>query len=83
MRHNEVRDITASLLSEVCHGVTTEPHLQSLSGEIMSHRTAITNGQMVLIWILLFMVSGEAGLRKHFWMSGCSTLALNRIGTVL
>jgi hypothetical protein len=43
VRHNEVRDITASLLSEVCHGVTTEPHLQSLSGEIMSHRTAITN----------------------------------------
>ena len=43
VRHNEVRDITASLLSEVCHGVATEPHLQSLSGEIMSHRTAITN----------------------------------------
>lgn len=27
IRHNEVRDITASLLSEVCHGVTIEPHL--------------------------------------------------------
>ena len=43
VRHNEVRDITASLLSEVCHGVTTEPHLQSLSGETMSHRSAITD----------------------------------------
>ena len=42
MRHNEVRDITASLLIEVCHGVTTEPHLQSLSGETLSHRSAIT-----------------------------------------
>ena len=29
IRHNEVRDITASLLTEVCHGVTIEPHLQS------------------------------------------------------
>ena len=42
VRHNEVRDITASLLTEVCHGVTTEPHLQSLSGETLSHRSAIT-----------------------------------------
>ncbi len=28
IRHNEVRDITASLLSEVCHNVSIEPHLQ-------------------------------------------------------
>ena len=39
MRHN---DITATLLTEVCHGVTTEPHLQPLSGESLSHRLAIT-----------------------------------------
>ena len=42
MRHNEVRNVTASLLTEVCHGVSTEPHLQSLSGESMSHRSANT-----------------------------------------
>ena len=42
VRHNEVRDITATLLTEVCHGVTTEPHLQPLSGESLSHRSAIT-----------------------------------------
>ena len=28
---NEVRDLTAFLLTEVCHGVSTEPHLQTLS----------------------------------------------------
>ena len=33
-------DITATLLSEVCHGVAVEPHLQQLSGEEMEHRTA-------------------------------------------
>ena len=38
--HNEVRDITASLLSEVCHGVSIEPHLQPLSGETMAHNSA-------------------------------------------
>ncbi len=42
VRHNEVRDITVSLLSEVCHGVSKEPHLQYLSGETMSHRSANT-----------------------------------------
>ena len=41
VRHNEVRDFTASLLSEVCHGVTIEPYLQPLSGETLSHRSAI------------------------------------------
>ncbi len=25
IRHNEIRDITASLLTEVCHNVATEP----------------------------------------------------------
>ena len=43
IRHNEVRDITASLLSEVCHGVTIEPHLQPLTGEVMQHKSAITD----------------------------------------
>ena len=42
VRHNEVRDITATRLTEVCHGVTIEPHLQPLSGESLSHRSAIT-----------------------------------------
>ena len=31
IRHNEIRDITADLLSEVCHNVGTEPGLQHVS----------------------------------------------------
>ena len=42
VRHNKVRDITATLLTEVCHGVTIEPYLQPLSGESLAHRSAIT-----------------------------------------
>ena len=42
IRHNKLRDVTASLLSEVCHNVATEPRLQPLNGESMTHRTAIT-----------------------------------------
>ena len=42
MRDKEVRDITATLLTEVCHGVTIEPHLELLAGESLSHHSAIT-----------------------------------------
>ncbi len=32
-RHNEIRDFTVHVLSEVCHSVSIEPHLQPISGE--------------------------------------------------
>ena len=40
IRHNDIRDLTAELMSEVCHDVSTEPPLQPLSGESLSLRTA-------------------------------------------
>ena len=40
--HNELRDVTASLLTEVCHNVAIEPQLQPLSGETLTLRSAIT-----------------------------------------
>ena len=40
IRHNELRDITAELLSEVCHNVGTEPSLQPITDEHLIHRTA-------------------------------------------
>ena len=33
IRHNEIQDLTASLLSEVCHEVEVEPHLQPVTDE--------------------------------------------------
>ena len=35
-RHNELRDFTASLLTEVCHNVAIEPMLQPLRGDLSS-----------------------------------------------
>uniref|UniRef100_A0A1X7TEM9 Uncharacterized protein n=1 Tax=Amphimedon queenslandica TaxID=400682 RepID=A0A1X7TEM9_AMPQE len=32
IRHNELRDITADLLTEVCHNVLIEPPLQPITG---------------------------------------------------
>ena len=43
IRHNEIRDLTASLLSEVCHNVVIEPHLQPLNGEGFQHKSANTD----------------------------------------
>ena len=39
-RHNEIRDLTASLISEVCSDVEVEPRLQPLSGEQFLHASA-------------------------------------------
>ena len=40
IRHNELRDITATLLTEVCHSVGTKPGLQPLPGELLKHKIA-------------------------------------------
>ena len=38
-RHNKIRDFTASVLTEVCHDVCTEPPLQELAGEPLPYAT--------------------------------------------
>ena len=48
LRHNEIRDLTAKLLSEVCHCVATDPPLQPLSGETFSYRSAIVDAEECL-----------------------------------
>ena len=40
--HNEIRDITANLLTEVCLDVQVEPNLQEVTREVLSRRSAIT-----------------------------------------
>ena len=42
IRHNEIRDLTANLLSEVCNDVCIEPHLQPITGEHLSGASANT-----------------------------------------
>ena len=42
LRHNEIRDITAQLMSEVCPNVATEPVLQPVTNECFFHRSADT-----------------------------------------
>ena len=39
-RHNEIRDLAADWLSEICTDVEKEPQLQPLNGEVILPRTA-------------------------------------------
>ena len=41
LRHNEIRDITAQLMAEVCPNVSTEPTLQPVTNERFFHRSHI------------------------------------------
>lgn len=43
MRHNEVRDITANLMAEVCHDVCIEPTLQPVTDERLLGASVITD----------------------------------------
>ena len=55
LRHNEIRDLTAYLLAEVCHDVGIEPNLQPLTGEVLSEPSSI----------------GQYGARLDIAASGC------------
>ena len=79
IRHNEVRDLTASLLTEVCHDVRVEPDLQPVTGEMMTGSTSNTNdGARLDIAVNGFWVGD---LKKPTWMSECSTLMPRPTGT--
>jgi len=43
MRHNEVRDLTANLMTEECHDVCIEPTMKPVTGECCSGASAITD----------------------------------------
>ena len=49
IRHNEVRDLTADLLTEVCHDVEIEPKMQELTGV---HKGTGVLGEQVAMCIL-------------------------------
>ena len=40
IRHKEIRNLTATLLTKVCHEVTTEPELQPVTNEVLTGSTA-------------------------------------------
>ena len=45
IRYNDLRDLTANLVIDVCKDVDTEPQLIPVMGETISNRTANTNNE--------------------------------------
>ena len=39
IRHNQIRDIIATLLNKICNNVQIEPQIESLSGENFDSKT--------------------------------------------
>ena len=72
IRHNELRDITAELLSEVCHNVGTEPPLQPITDEYLIGQLT---GKMVPGLMLQRRVFGRVTDNAHFSAYGFSTLS--------
>ena len=71
IRHNELRDLTAHLLTEVCHDVKTEPDLQPLTGKTLNHTSAnssdgarldiAVNGFFFFFFFFFFFWGGGGG----------------------
>ncbi|KAG0720148.1 hypothetical protein GWK47_049053 [Chionoecetes opilio] len=70
IRHDEVRDLTASMLREVCQDVSTEPTLLPLMGNSCGTGQPIL--PLRLAWTSVLGDSGPEG-SGPFWTSGSST----------
>ena len=60
LRHTHIRNITASLLTEVCKVVRVEPFLQQLTGESLQNQTARGNKDRLDICARGFWEAGQA-----------------------
>jgi len=73
VRHNDIRDLTAKLLTQVCHDVKLEPALQPLTGEIFAQKSATTDDEArVDISARGFWVRGQVAF---FYVRAFSPLA--------
>ena len=66
--HNQIRDITATLLTEVCHDVQVEPDLQEVTLEEMRNKTA--NTEPGPDWTLQLTGFGVEGTNALMLMEG-------------
>lgn len=58
-RHNEVRNMTAKYLREVCHDVAVEPILEDLNGEVLPRSSNQSNDARVDVSARGFWVAGQ------------------------
>ena len=82
IRHDDIRDLTARLLTEVCPNVAVEPELQPLMGETLSYRTSnYEDGARLVSQHKGFGVTGT--VTEPSLMCVCSTLLRPAIAGLL
>ena len=64
--HNDICDLTSSLLLEVCHDIKVKPPLQPLTSEACS--TGLQFAMTMLIWTSGRQASGVFVISRHFLM---------------
>ena len=62
-RHDQMRDLFAGLLDEVCYGVQTEPQLEPISGEVLPPSSNLQDEAR--LDIVAILVSGKS-MRRHY-----------------
>ena len=81
IRYDDIRDLTARLLTEVCPNVAVEPELQPLTGETLSYRTSnYEDGAHLDVSAQGF---GATGMTEPSLMCKCSTLLRPAIAGLL
>ena len=70
IRHNELRDITATLLTEVCHNVTIKPTLHLSARKILMH---VQQTQMMVPELTFVQEASGTLHRMHSLTYGFST----------
>ena len=66
-RRHDVQDQFASLLTDVCHDVEVEPHLQTLTGEALNSSSNSSDEE--LVWMSVHTGFGK-GSNVHFLCQG-------------
>ena len=75
-RHNDVRDLIAKLMSDVCHDIQVEPHLHPLSNKSLHHKSAVHEDDARVELVLELPASGAVITVVLFLMLEYSTLLL-------
>ena len=67
IRHNEIHDLTTSLLAKLCHEIQTEPTLQPISEESFDHATLHKEDGFHLD-VPMNNFWGVIDVENHMWM---------------
>ena len=79
-RHDDVRDLLANLLKEMCHDVQVEPYLQTLTGEVLNGGANSSDEARLDVSVRSF---GQRGQRAFYDVRGFNPFAKSHLNQKL